>query len=211
MNKVLFEELAAAGYTHIPVTRTVMADFDTPLSAYSKLASRPYTYLLESAAQGGDQWNRFSFIGLPSRTVVKVRGKEVTVETDGKVVESIACDDPLDFIESYHARFNVPRLEDEPRFIGGLVGYFGYDTVRFVETKLAGNEPPDTLNTPDILLMVSQDLVIFDNVSSRIQIVTLAETSHQTLGRQRKRGCNDSPAACKNLPFRFQHRMKPME
>ena len=177
MNKVLFEELAAAGYTHIPVTRTVMADFDTPLSAYSKLASRPYTYLLESAAQGGDQWNRFSFIGLPSRTVVKVRGKEVTVETDGKVVESTACDDPLDFIESYHARFNVPRLEDEPRFIGGLVGYFGYDTVRYVESKLAGNEPPDTLNTPDILLMVSQDLVIFDNVSSRIQIVTLAETS----------------------------------
>lgn len=172
-----FQALATSGYTHIPITKTVMADFDTPLSAYTKLASRPFSYLLESAAQGGERWNRYSFIGLPSRTVLKVNGSVVTVETDGQIVERSTVDDPLAFIESYQSRFNVPQLENAPRFIGGLVGYFGYDTVRYVEPRLAGKEPPDNLATPDILLMVSQDIVVFDNVSSRMQIVTLADAT----------------------------------
>ena len=177
MQKEEFLALTASGYTHLPIAKTVMADFDTPLSAYTKLASSPFTYLLESASQGGERWNRYSFIGLPSRTVLKVHGPIVTVETDGRIVERVSVEDPLSFIESYQARFKVPQLENTPRFVGGLVGYFGYDTVRYVEPQLAGKEPPDNLGTPDILLMTSQDVVIFDNVSSRMQIVTLADTT----------------------------------
>ena len=131
--------------------------------------------MLESALAGGEKWSRYSFIGLPARTVLRVRGDEVTVETDGNVVESHATADPLTFIQSFLGRFRVPEMPGLPPFIGGLVGYFSYDTVRYVEKKLRGSSPPDALNTPDILLMVSDDVIVFDNVKGRMQLITLID------------------------------------
>jgi len=169
-----FIQLAAEGYNRIPVVEEVLADLDTPLSTYLKLAAGPYSYLLESA-QGGEKWGRYSIIGLPARTVLKVTGTHITVTTDGKVVEQTNSDDPLDFIETFLGRFRVADAPGLPRFYGGLVGYFGYDTVRYVEKRLAHSTPPDSLGTPDILLMVSNDVIVFDNLKGRMQIITLAD------------------------------------
>ena len=165
-----FAALAAQNYNRIPVTRTVLADLDTPLSAYLKLADGPYSYLLESV-QGGEKWGRYSIIGLPARTVLKVHGQDIRVETNGTVVESLTHQDPLEFVKDFQARYRVPESADLPRFDGGLVGYFGYDTVRYVEPRLRNSTPPDTVGNPDILLMVSDEVLVFDNLAGTISLV----------------------------------------
>ena len=174
MNAEQFAQLAAKGYNRIPVVYEALADLDTPLSTYLKLAAGPYSYLLESA-HGGEKWGRYSIIGLPCRTVIKVNAHRVTVETDGEIEESLETSDPLAFVEAFAQRYRVPELPELPRFYGGLVGYFGYDCVRYVEKRLAEGAPPDPLDTPDILLMVSEDLVVFDNLKGRMQIISLVD------------------------------------
>ena len=174
MNPANFEALKAQGFNRIPVTREILADLDTPLSVYLKLVRGPYGYLFESV-QGGEKWGRYSIIGLPCRTRLRVYGSRVIVETDGKVVESLEVDDPLAYVEDFKARFRVPEVEDLPRFYGGLVGYFGYDTVAYIEPRLRNAEKPDPLGTPDILLMVSDEVVVFDNLSGRMFVVVHAD------------------------------------
>ena len=169
-----FSALAQQGYNRIPVMREVLADLDTPLSTYLKLANGPYSYLLESV-HGGEKWGRYSIIGLPCRQVLKVFGNTITIEEDGVILEQVERKDPLTFIEEYQARFKVPELEGLPRFNGGLVGYFSYDTVRYIEPKLAENCPEDPLGTPDILLMVSDQLVVFDNLSGKLMLIYHAD------------------------------------
>ena len=169
MSPERFAELAAQGYNRIPVSRRVLADMDTPLSAYLKLADGPYSYLFESV-QGGEKWGRYSFIGLPCRTVLKVHGYQITLETDGEVVESLEHQDPLEFVKQFQTRFNVAETEGEPRFNGGLVGYFGYDTVRYIEPRLRDSVPPDTVGNPDILLMVSDEVLVFDNLAGTLTL-----------------------------------------
>jgi len=180
MTPELFAELAQQGYNRIPVVHETLADLDTPLSTYLKLANGPYSYLLESA-QGGEKWGRYSIIGLPCRTVLKVRGKHITVTTDGEVEQALDCDDPLTFIEDFQKRYHVAESPRLPRFYGGLVGYFGYDTIRYVEAKLRDTAPPDPLGTPDILLMVSEDVVVFDNLKGRMQIISLVDPAEEDI------------------------------
>lgn len=169
-----FAAYAQQGYNRIPVARQVLADLDTPLSAYLKLADGPYSYLFESV-HGGERWGRYSFIGLPCRTVVKIYGETVTLELDGVVTETLQSADPLGWIEEFAARFRVPALPGLPRFSGGLVGYFGYETVGYIEPKLRANAKPDPLGVPDILLMVSEELLVFDNLSGKLLILTHAD------------------------------------
>lgn len=171
MNPDQFKCFAEQGYNHIPVTREILADLDTPLSAYLKLAEGPYSYLFESV-HGGEQWGRYSIIGLPCRTVLKIDGDTIRIEQDGKLVESAVETNPFNWIEQFIARYKVPEIEDLPRFNGGLVGYFGYETIAYIEPRLKRERKPDTLNTPDILLMVSEDLVVFDNLTGKLLIVT---------------------------------------
>jgi len=171
-----FRELAAQGYNRIPVRRRVLADLDTPLSAYLKLAAAPYTYLFESV-HGGEQWGRYSIIGLPAREVVTVSGRQVRRHRDGTVAEVFEVADPLAWIrKELVARYRAPALEGLPRFSGGLVGYFGYETVGYLEARLQGVfAKPDPLGTPDILLMVSEDLLVFDNLSGTLELITHAD------------------------------------
>ncbi|WP_189469804.1 anthranilate synthase component I [Litchfieldella qijiaojingensis] len=174
-----FAELAQAGYNRIPVTREVLADLDTPLSTYLKLANAPWTFLLESV-QGGEKWGRYSIIGLPCNERIEVRGFEVRHVIDGECQETITVDDPLAWVETFQHRFQVPRLDDQPRFDGGLVGYFGYDTIRYIEPRLRGphvETKPDPLGVPDILLLVCNDLVVFDNLSGRLTLWTHVDPS----------------------------------
>ncbi|MEK1906741.1 MAG: chorismate-binding protein, partial [Pseudomonas sp.] len=174
MTRDEFLRLAADGYNRIPLAFETLADFDTPLSIYLKLADAPNTYLLESV-QGGEKWGRFSIIGLQARTVLRAYGHTVSVSIDGVEVERHECADPLDFVEQFKARYNVPTLDGLPRFNGGLVGYFGYDSVRYVEKKLGASPNPDPLGTPDILLMVSDAVVVFDNLAGKMHAIVLAD------------------------------------
>jgi anthranilate synthase component 1 len=169
-----YNELAQQSYNRIPVYRDVLADLDTPLSAYLKLAAEPYSFLFESV-HGGEKWGRYSIIGLGARTVLRAEGKHVTISRDGKLIESHECDDPLAFVEGFQARYQVPEIDELPAFYGGLVGYFAYDCVRYIEPKLMPSTPPDVLGTPDILLMVSEELLVFDNLSGIVKIITHAD------------------------------------
>ncbi|MSR13370.1 MAG: anthranilate synthase component I [Gammaproteobacteria bacterium] len=165
-------ELAAyarEGYTRVPVMRRVLADLDTPLSVYLKLAAGPYSYLLESV-EGGEKWGRYSIIGLPARTVIRGDHEHITMTEEGREVEQVRDRDPFEFVREFLARTRTPPLATA-RFSGGLVGYFGYDTVRYVETKLAHSTPPDRLGTPDMLLMVADEYVVFDNLKGEMQLV----------------------------------------
>ena len=163
----------AEAFNRVPVSRRVLADLDTPLSVYLKLAAGPYSYLLESV-QGGEKWGRYSIIGLPARRLLVVRGQAIEVREDGRVIESLQHPDPLAFVREYHARIKAPALPVS-RFSGGLVGYFGYDTVRYVEPRLAASCPPDTLGTPDILLMLSDEFVVFDNLRGEMELVVCVD------------------------------------
>ena len=184
-----YAQLASAGYNRIPLVRRVLADIETPLTTYMKLAARDggrYSYLLESV-QGGEKWGRYSIIGLPARTVLKARGHDVIVEQDGSLVEEHEVEDPLAFVEEFQGRYRVPEIAGLPRFNGGLVGYFGYDCVRYIEPKLANSCPPDKLGTPDILLMVSDELVVFDNLAGAVIFIVHADPSQEDAYEQAQR------------------------
>lgn len=174
MNLEQFQALAREGYNRIPVYREILADLETPLGTYLKLARGPYSYFLESV-QGGEKWGRYSIIGLPCRTLLKVTGNALEVSMDGQVTESLETDDPFEFIAAYQQRFSVAEPEELPRFNGGLVGYFGYDTVRYVEHRVAHSTPPDNVNTPDIVLMLSEEVVVFDNLRGKMMLMVYAD------------------------------------
>ncbi|MCC9002342.1 MAG: chorismate-binding protein, partial [Candidatus Competibacter sp.] len=174
MNQSRFQRLVEQGFNRIPVAREVLADLDTPLSTYLKLADAPYSYLLESV-QGGEKWGRYSIIGLPCRKIIRVRDHRITVEHAGEIVESLDSPDPLAWLQAFQNRYRVATDEGLPRFIGGLVGYFGYDTIRYIEPKLARCPNPDPLDNPDILLLVSEDVVVFDNLAGRLYLITLVD------------------------------------
>lgn len=165
-----FAELAGQNYNRIPVTRQVQADLETPLSVYLKLAHGPNSYLFESV-QGGEKWGRYSLIGLQTSTVLKVYGERIEIIRDGKPMVNRQTKDPLAEVERFRQLFSMPDLPDLPRFTGGLVGYFGYDTARYVEPRLAKSTPKDQLHTPDILLMASDEVAIFDNLSGTLMLV----------------------------------------
>ena len=176
-----FKSLAAQGYNRIPLMAEAFADLETPLSLYLKLAAAQgggkYSFLLESVI-GGERFGRYSFIGLPARTVLRASGfgadARTEVVTDGQVVESHAGN-PLDVVEAYRQRFKVALRPGLPRFCGGLAGYFGYDVVRHIEKKLEHTCPPDTLGTPDILLMHCEELAVIDNLSGKLYLIVYAD------------------------------------
>ena len=177
-----FNALAKQGFNRIPLVKEVLADLETPLSLYVKLTQafgKTNTYLLESVL-GGERFGRFSFIGLPARTIVRTVGTPSIpvneVVTDGKVVET-NTDNPLDFVDAYFKRFKVALQADMPRFCGGLAGYFGYDTVRYIESRLAKHQLPDELGVPDIQLMLTEELAVIDNVAGKIYLIVYADPS----------------------------------
>jgi len=174
MTEQEFFALARQGFNRIPLVRELPADLETPLSVYIKLANAPYSYLLESVV-GGERFGRYSFIGLPARTVLRVRNHLLTVETDGEVVEEHNLPDPLAFIADFQARFKAAPLGRLPRFTGGLAGYFGYDTIRYIEKRLAATRKDDVLHTPDILLMLTEEMAVFDNLAGKLYLITHAD------------------------------------
>ena len=174
-----FKSLAAEGYNRIPLMAEAFADLETPLSLYLKLAHTSgdgkHSFLLESVV-GGERFGRYSFIGLPARTLLRATGFKTEVVTDGEVVET-SEGNPLDFIAAYQQRFKVALRPGMPRFCGGLAGYFGYDAVRFIEPKLAKTQKPGGIDTPDILLLQCEELAVIDNLSGRLYLIVYANPS----------------------------------
>ncbi len=176
-----FKSLASQGYNRIPLMLEAFADLETPLSLYLKLAhtkdNGQHSFLLESVV-GGERFGRYSFIGLPARNLLRASGFGAEAKTevvrDGLVIES-AAGNPLDFIEQYQKRFKVALRPGLPRFCGGLAGYFGYDAVRYIEKKLEKSCPPDTLGTPDILLLQCEELAVIDNLSGKLYLIVYAD------------------------------------
>ncbi len=192
MNEATFQRLAADGYNRIPVTLETFADLDTPLSIYLKLANKPHSYLLESVI-GGERFGRYSIVGLPAREWLEVRGHNVLLmrslnDAPARIAEQLTVADPLEFIDQYRNRFKVAPIGGVLRFAGGLAGYFGYDIVQYIEPKLgkhggqAGQQfinKPDVIGAPDILLMLSDELAVVDNLSGKLTIIVYADPSDQ--------------------------------
>ena len=194
MTEIEFNALAAEGFNRIPLIAETYADLATPLSIYLKLAHNGpeggrYSCLLESVV-GGEQFGRYSFIGLPAKTVIRSHGRHTQVLQNGKVVESVEGD-PLDFIEQFQARFKVALRPGMPRFAGGLAGYFGYDTVRHMEPSLGENPNPfpagQENGVPDIVLLQIDELVIVDNLAGRTYLLVYADPTQPEAYVQAKR------------------------
>ncbi|MBL0421431.1 anthranilate synthase component I [Ramlibacter sp. AW1] len=195
-----FKSLALQGYNRIPLIAEAFADLETPLSLYLKLAHARgdgrLSFLLESVV-GGERFGRYSFIGLPARTFLRSSGFGADARTevvrDGQVIET-ASGNPLDFIEAYQKRFKVALRPGLPRFCGGLAGYFGYDTVRYIEKKLEHGCPPDTLGCPDILLLQCEELAVIDNLSGKLYLIVYADPAQPEAyanGKKRLRELKD--------------------
>ncbi|MBK6288475.1 MAG: anthranilate synthase component I [Gammaproteobacteria bacterium] len=173
MNRSQLVDLARQGFSRVPVVRRLLADLETPLSAYLKFAG-PCSFLLESV-EGGEKWGRYSIIGLPCARRIVVRGHRVEVHDGAALLESSEVDDPLAFVQDYARRERVFPHAALPMFSGGLVGYFGYDCARLVERRLAAGTPPDVLGTPDILLLVAEEFLVFDNLAGAILLATTVD------------------------------------
>jgi anthranilate synthase component 1 len=212
-----FQALATQGFNRIPLMAQAFADLETPLSLYLKLAHMPAesgaidadsgknSFLLESVV-GGERFGRYSFIGLPARTLLRTSGfgpdARTEVVTDGVVVETSALN-PLDFIAIYQKRFKVALRPGLPRFCGGLAGYFGYDAVRYIEKKLEASCPPDELGCPDILLLQCEELAVIDNLSGKLYLIVYADPGQSeaySRAKRRLRQLKERLAQAVNIP-----------
>ena len=170
MDKQTFEQLRVDGYNRVPVYREVLADLDTPLSVYLKLADGPDAYLLESV-EGSDTWGRYSIIGLPCRHRYSLKGNDVTHSVNGEIRDTGKTDDPLKYIASLQEGFNVPRLKELPVFTGGLVGYLAYESVEYFEPSLAIRDKRDELGTNEMVMLLSEEVAVFDNLAGRLYLI----------------------------------------
>ena len=162
----------------IPVSLEILADMETPLSVYNKLANEPFSYLFESV-EGGEKWARYSLIGLPCSKVIKVYNKQIQIFKYGKIEEEIIVSDPLEFLENYHEETKVKFDDELPMFTGGLVGYLGYDCIGYIEPRLSNSSLPDPLGTPDALFLVSEEVAVFDNLNNKLHLIVLSESESE--------------------------------
>lgn len=175
MDKNLFSRYIDEGFNHIPVYKEILCDLDTPLTLFMKLANTPYSYLLESV-QGGEQWARYSMIGLASPKRIEIHGNEIREFTDYQPINQFTSADPLAYIDEVIERYKVPEdVPNLPKFLGGLVGYFSYDVIRLIEPRLQAYNQEDLLNLPDALLMLSEEVVVLDNFSGKAYIIVMTE------------------------------------
>jgi len=171
-----FENFKNDGFNRIPLVLECFADLDTPLSVYSKLANDRYSYLLESA-DGGNKYGRYSIIGLPAKIRIQIKKNKISVFNKEKLIDEVTDQNPLNFIDDFMSQFKIPKNLDLPRFSGGLAGYFGYETIQYIEPRLSKEFLNDKLDLPDILLMLSDEVVVFDNVSGKLYFVNYVDVN----------------------------------
>ena len=182
MTQAELQQFASLGYNRVALVAESLVDLETPLSLYLKLtqeSGQKNTFLLESV-YGGERFGRYSIIGLPAKILLRTVGTPTNpineIVKDGKVIET-NHENPLDFIDSYYRRFKVAPQPNLPRFCGGLAGYFAYDTVRYIEKRLATHTLPDEIGVPDIQLMLTEELAVVDNVAGKIYFIVYVDPS----------------------------------
>ena len=176
ISKEQFKNYKKKGFNRIPLLVEASSDLDSPLSIFTKLANHPYSYLLESV-EGGDNFGRYSIVGLPSKIQIKINKNTISIFENGNLKEKFDHQNPLDFIEEYINKFKVPSDLNMPRYSGGLAGYFGYETINYIEPRLAKDFLKDSLNVPDILLMLSDEIVVIDNTLGKLFIISYLDPS----------------------------------
>ena len=152
---------------------------ETPLSVFKKLGNKPFSYLFESV-EGAEKWARYSLIGLPSTTVIKVHKNDIKIFKENKVIKKFSSPDPLKFLQEYQDRIEVKPNNELPSFTGGLVGYLGYDCIRYIEPKLSKSNLPDPLGTPDALFMLSEEVAVFDNLNNKLHLIVLSDSESRS-------------------------------
>ncbi|MDP3937062.1 MAG: anthranilate synthase component I [Deltaproteobacteria bacterium] len=170
-----FKVLARKGNL-IPVSREIMGDTDTPVSAFRKIDRGGHAFLLESV-EGGEKWGRYSFLGAEPRLVFRSKGREAEILEDGKLRREAVEKDPLENLKRLLQAYRPVKVPGLPRFFGGAVGYLAYDLVRFFERLPDAN--PDPLDLYDAYFVFTDTLVIFDNVRQKIKVV---HNTHVTEG-----------------------------
>ena len=177
MTEEEFNNLKDKGFNRVPVFRKKLADLDTPLSIYLKIANEPNTYLFESVIDG-ERYGRYSFIGLKSDYTFEVKGKKCNELFKNKIIKSVNKDDPLEWIKEITGRYKIAEPAGLPSFLGGFVGYFSYEIVRFIEPKVLNlNNKKDDV---DILLMLSENIIIIDNLLGTVFIVSVVDTNKES-------------------------------
>ena len=198
-SKQQYEQLRVEGYTHIPLIRQA-TDFISPTDIYLKLSYQPYSYLLESAGEYSNQQGRYSVVGLPCKRHIRVLENEIQVHEGEEVIQTEQSPDPLKWIEKTNRQFCSPHISELPRFTGGLVGYFGYDIIRHIEPRLRGKQKPNELQVPDIMLMVSNELIIVDNLERQVYLVVNADTRMADAYVQAEKRMDDLLSQLSNAP-----------
>ncbi|MBM4125621.1 MAG: anthranilate synthase component I, partial [Nitrospira sp.] len=202
-----FRSLATQGNL-IPLYREILADFETPVSAFTKIDHGPSAYLLESV-EGGENWARYSFLGSGSPVVIRAERGELVTTRGGKAqrvpVSERPGETPLDRLREIMAAYRPVTVPDLPPFVGGAVGYLGYDVVRYFE-----NIPPrrkDDLGLPDLAFLITDTLLIFDNVAQKIKVVANA---HVPSGREAelKRAYADATARIEGMIARLKRPLR---
>ena len=158
------------GYNLIPLKSTLINDGLDPIDVYQKLSNMPKSYLLESL-EGEKDWSRYTIIGLPSEEYIELKNNRIKYFISNKLVEDVETNNPIDWIEEFQKKFNVPSDSNLPKFQGGLVGYFGFDTVKYFEPAIKATMQKDDMDTPDICLIVSKEFLVFDKINNQIHIV----------------------------------------
>ncbi|MEI8173226.1 MAG: anthranilate synthase component I [Deltaproteobacteria bacterium] len=176
-----FKELTKKGNL-IPVYKEILADMETPVSALMKLASGDHVFLLESV-EGGEKWGRYTFLGSEPAMIFKVRGDDVLIQKDKDVHCYKHNGNPMKFLKELLHKYRPVSVEGLPRFYGGAVGFLGYDMVRFFEKVATSSH--DDLKTDDAVFLITDTLVVFDNVKHTIKVVSCASTEghipHETV------------------------------
>ncbi|MEW6215730.1 MAG: anthranilate synthase component I, partial [Nitrospirota bacterium] len=162
-----FKSLSAKGNL-IPVYREILADTDTPVSAALKLGGTP-SFLLESVV-GGEKWARYSFLGSRPSKIIRSWGKKIEIRDDEMGIQIFEVEDPLEIIKKEVTVYNPVDIMGLPRFYGGLVGYIGYDMVRFFE-RIPDKKSPG-IALPDMFFMVADTMLIFDSLKQKIKVVS---------------------------------------
>ncbi|MDC0439593.1 anthranilate synthase component I [Gammaproteobacteria bacterium] len=172
INKEQFQQYADQGFNIIPVAKDVHLDDVTPLTIYSQISNKSNTFLLESV-EGGETWAQYSIVGLDCLDTIKVTGNTIETKT-GAQISSFISDNPLDEIQELISSLKTPEIKDLPRFYGGYVGFFAYESAKYAEKKIADLVNKDSKfdeHMPEIFLVKAEKLIVYDNTDQSTQII----------------------------------------
>ena len=172
INKEQFQQYADQGFNIIPVAKDVHLDDVTPLTIYSQISNKSNTFLLESV-EGGETWAQYSIVGLDCLDTIKVTGNTIETKT-GDQISSFISDNPLDEIQELISGLKTPEIKDLPRFYGGYVGFFAYESAKYAEKRIADLVNKDSKfdeHMPEIFLVKAEKLIVYDNTEQSIQII----------------------------------------